>query len=203
MVSCAGERILSRWRKCEKFLRKIVEIVSMSNFDPQTVQLIIVAVVALALLLQTIFLLVILVIVRKEVRLLREDVEDLRGASLSIIHNARELLAHVAPRIEETAGDLSALVHGLRTQASDVQSSATEILDRLRVQASRLDAMMSTVLDAIDHAGAFMTDAVAKPMRQLSALLASVRAVVESLRASEPPPRPQPTHFPGDKDMSV
>ncbi len=175
----------------------------MPNFDPQTVQLIIVAAVALALLLQTIFLLVILVIVRKQARSLREDVEDLRGELLSIIFNARELFAHVAPRIEETAGDLSALTHGLRTQVSDVQTSATEILDRLRGQAIRLDAMMSSVLDAIDHAGAFLTDAVAKPMRQLSALLASVRAVVESLRTSGPPPQPQPTRFPGDKDTFV
>jgi uncharacterized protein YoxC len=175
----------------------------MPNFAPQTVQLIIVAAVALALLLQTIFLLAILVIVRKQARSVRKDVEDLRTELMPIVHNARELFVHVAPRVEEAAGDLSALAHQLRTQAADVQSSATEILERLRRQAGRLDAMMSTVLDAIDHAGAFMTDAVAKPMRQLSALLASVRAAVESLQTSEPPPQPQPTHFSGDKDMFV
>ena len=56
---------------------------------------------------------------------------------------------------------------------------------------------------SVRPASAFMTDAVAKPMRQLSGLLASVRAVVESLRASESPSQPRPTHFPGDKDMFV
>lgn len=175
----------------------------MPTFDPQTVQLIIVVAVALALLLQTIFLLAILIVVRKQARSIREDVEDLRTELMPLIHNIRELFVHVAPKIEETAGELSTLAHGLRTQAADVQASATEIVDRLRHQGNRLDAMMSTVLDSIDHAGAFMTDAVAKPMRQLSALLASVRAAVESLRTSEPSPQPQPTHFPGDKDMFV
>ncbi len=174
----------------------------MPNFAPQTVQLIIVAAVALALLLQTIFLLAILIIVRKEARSVRQDVDDLRTALMPIINNTRELVANVTPRITEAAQDLSALAHGLRTQASSLQSSTTEIIDCLRRQTGRLDAMISTVLDAIDHAGAYMTDAVGKPMRQLSALLASVRAVVESLRTSEPPAQPQPTtHFPGDKDM--
>ena len=55
---------------------------------------------------------------------------------------------------------------------------------------------------SVRPASAFMTDAVAKPMRQLSVLLASIRAAVESLRTSEPPPRPQPTHFPEDKRCS-
>jgi hypothetical protein len=184
-------------------LRKIIEIAFMPNFDPQTVQLIIVAAVALALSLQTIFLLAILIVVRKQARSIREDVEDLRTELMPIIHNARELFVHVAPKIEAAAGDLSALAHGLRSQAADVQSSAAEVLERLRRQAGRVDAMTSTVLDAIDRASAFMTDAVAKPMRQLSALLASVRAVVESLRTPEPPAQPQPTHLPEDKDMFV
>ncbi len=175
----------------------------MPNFDAQTVQLIIVAAVAVALLLQTIFLLAILVVVRKQARSIREDVEDLRAELLPIIHNTRELFVHVAPKIEEAAGNLSALAQGLRAQASDVQSSATEILDRLRRQTTRVDAMMSTVLDAIDHAGVFMTEALAKPMRQLSGLLVSARAVVEALRTSEGSTHSQPTHIPGDKDMFV
>jgi vacuolar-type H+-ATPase subunit H len=164
----------------------------MSN---QTIQLIILAAIALVLLVQTIFLLVMLAVVLKQLRSLREKIEDLRAATLPLIHDAREVFARIAPKIEAAAGDLSAVAHGLRTQAAEVQSSTTEILERARRQASRLDAMTSAALDAIDRASNFMTGAVAKPMRQLSALLASIRAAVESLR-TEPSPKPQPNHLP-------
>ena len=72
-----------------------------------------------------------------------------------------------------------------------MQSAANEIVARVRRQASRLDTMLSSVLDAVERAGAFMADAVAKPMRQLSAVLASAKAVVESLRSAEPASRSQ------------
>jgi hypothetical protein len=57
-----------------------------------------------------------------------------------------------------------------------------------------VDAMLSSVLDAVDRAGSFLTNAVSKPARQLAGVLASVKAVVESLRSSDaafrhaPPP---------------
>ena len=53
---------------------------------------------------------------------------------------------------------------------------------RVRRQASRLDTLMTNVLDTVDRASNFMADAVAKPMRQFSAILASVKAAIESLR---------------------
>jgi phage-related protein len=173
------------------------------NFDPQTVQLAIVAVVALALLLQAIVLLAIFFTIRKAARVLREDFEDLRSSVMPIVDNTRELFVRVAPKVEETAEDLAAMAHGLRAQTADVQAAGAEILERLRRQSSRLDGMMSTLLDAIDHAGTFMTDAVAKPMRQLSSLLASARAVVESLRSADPAPHAPPARNPGDSDMFV
>jgi methyl-accepting chemotaxis protein len=110
----------------------------------------------------------------------------------------------MTPKIEETTGDLAALAHTLRTQAADVQSAANEIVDRVRRQAGRLDTMLSNVLDAVERASVFMADTVAKPMRQLSAVLASVKAVVESLRTVDPAaPRSQSSRAHSDNDMFV
>ena len=89
-------------------------------------------------------------------------------------------------------------------QAADVQSAANEIIERVRRQASRLDTMLSNVLDAVERASVFMADTVAKPMRQLSAILASAKAVVESLRTVDPAAaRSQSNRAPGDNDMFV
>jgi hypothetical protein len=64
--------------------------------------------------------------------------------------------------------------------------------------------MVTTVLDKADQAGAVVNDTVAKPLRQLNGILAGVKAVVETLRAPEPPRAKPPvdrTH--GDSGMFV
>jgi hypothetical protein len=45
-----------------------------------------------------------------------------------------------------------------------------------------MDTMMTKTLDTVDRAASFMTDTVSKPMRQLSAVMASAKAIVETLR---------------------
>jgi len=175
----------------------------MPKLDNQTIQLALFALIALAMLTQAIVLLVAFVSMRKAAKGIREQIDDLRFSILPVIENARDLFTRLAPKVEQTTDDLAALTRALRVQTADVQSAATEIVARARRQASRLDTMLSNVLDAIDRANAFMTDAIAKPVRQFSAVLASAKAVVESLRNSEPASRAKSNHAPGDNDMFV
>jgi methyl-accepting chemotaxis protein len=176
----------------------------MQNLDNQTIQLVLVAVVVLVMLVQTVVLLAVFFVIRKAARSMREDLEDLRSSVAPIIYNTRDLLTRLTPKIEETTSDLAVLAHSLRTQAADVQSAADEIVERVRRQAGRLDTMLSNVLDAVERASVFMADAVAKPMRQLSAILASAKAVVESLRTADPAAaRSRSSRVPGDNDMFV
>jgi hypothetical protein len=171
------------------------ENTAMPKLDNQTIMLAIVAVTALAVLLQAFILLAIFVAVRKAARSLKEQVEDIRSAAMPIIYNTRELVTRVTPYVESTVYDVATMAHGLREQTVQVESTAKEMLERLRKQSSRVDSMLSSVLDAVDRAGVFLTDAVSKPARQLAGVLASVKAVVESLRSSETqfrqPPPPQ------------
>lgn len=173
----------------------------MPKLDNETILLAFVAVTGLAVLLQAFILLAILVSVRKATRSIKEELEDLRSAAMPVIYNTRDLFARLAPVVEDTVGDLSQIAHGLRVQTEEMQSSASEIIEKVRVQATRLDAMFTGVLDAIDRAGGFVAEAVSKPVRQLSALAASIKAIVESLRVPAPSPRPVRPH--DDKDLFV
>jgi methyl-accepting chemotaxis protein len=175
----------------------------MSNFNPQIVQLVLAGVVAVALLLQAIVLAAIFFGMRKAASAARAELEDLRATVLPFVHDAREFIGRVAPKIEETTTDLAALTHSLRTQTDDVRAATTEILERTRRQAGRLDSMATAALDSADRAIAFVTNAVTKPMRQFSGILASVKAVVETLRGPEPAPRPRTNPAPGDPEMFV
>ena len=175
----------------------------MPNLDNQTIQLALVAAVALAMLIQAIVLLAALIALRKLAKSIRQEMDDLRSSVMPLIENTRILFARVAPKIEQTTSDLAVLTRALRDQAADVQAAADEIIGRAQRQARRVDSMLSNVLDAVDRAGSFMADTVAKPMRQLSAFLASAKAVIESLRSTQGASRAEANRASGDNDLFV
>jgi hypothetical protein len=73
-------------------------------------------------------------------------------------------------------------------------------MERMNRQFTRVDSMFTSTLDTVDRATSFVTGTVSKQVRQLSAVLASAKAIIESLRSPEPPaprasrPVPGPVH---------
>lgn len=175
----------------------------MQNFDTQTIQLILIAVVVLAMLFQSIVLIALFVAMRKAARTASEQMENVYSSVMPLIDHSRALLDRLTPKIDKTSDDLTALMHSLRIQTDDLQTAANEIIARVRTQASRLDKLATDLLDGMDRASNLMVGAVTKPVRQVSAILGSIKAAVETLRTVDPGPRSQPGHTPGDNDMFV
>ncbi len=155
----------------------------MSEFEAVLTGL--VAVIALAMLLQSIGLLIAVAVLRKATQRAEERFEEVRAAVMPVVDRGREALERMGPKIEKAAAELSNLSEEVRLQTADVRSAVTEITDRVRHQIERLDGMFSGVLDGVDRAGTFVSETVQKPMRQISALVASFKAAVEALRAAE------------------
>jgi methyl-accepting chemotaxis protein len=174
----------------------------MSNPNSQVILLVIAGLVALALLLQGFALLAIFFGLRKAAGTLREQLDDVRGSVMPFYKDAREIFVRVAPKVEQTTTDLAALTHTLRTQSDEFKSVSAEIIKNTRRQAVRIDSITTTVLDATERAVAFTSDAVVKPVRQISGVLAAVKAVVDVLCSSNGT-RPRPNSRPGDPDMFV
>ena len=65
---------------------------------------------------------------------------------MPVLTESREFLARVGPKLDSVATDLADLAHGLRAQSVDLHATATEMLERVRHQTSRLDAMFTSVL---------------------------------------------------------
>jgi methyl-accepting chemotaxis protein len=187
------------WRNAEYFLR---EITTMLNQETQVILLVIAGLVAVALLLQAFALLAMFFGLRKAAGALREQFEDIRTSVVPFCKDARTVFVRVAPQIEQTASDLAAVTHALRTEADDVKLVATEIIQSTRRQAERLDGMATTVLDAADRAVAFTSETVVKPMRQITGVLAAIKAVVDVLRSPNGT-RPRPGNRSGDPQMFV
>ena len=163
----------------------------MPTVDNQTIELVFIGVAALALILQTIFLIVLASTISKAARSAIDEIESLRSSVMPIIYNTREIITRVSPKLEEAADELTALTRSLRAQTADVQFAASEVIGRVQRITARLDSMASTVLDSVERAAEFMSDTVAKPMRQVTGVLASVRAIVDALRTVDDSPRSQ------------
>jgi uncharacterized protein YoxC len=181
----------------------------MQNLGNENFLLAFVALTGVAVLLQAIVLLAIFVTLRKTARSIQEQVQDIRTSVLPVLDNTQALLAdtrallgRVGPRIESATTDLAEITRGLRVQTVEVQVTAQDIMQRVRKQSGRIDGMVSTVLDGVDKAAEFVAGAVSRPMRQASAVLASLKAAMESLR--KPAHSTRPEHAPeSDKDMFV
>jgi uncharacterized protein YoxC len=174
----------------------------------ETIELACIALGALALLIQSIVLLAIFLGMGKATKKMQEEIEDIRSSVMPVVkdtkelvENARALFIRLSPKVESTVTDVAELTRSFRAQAADVEVSIEEILGKARKQAGRIDSMVSGTLDAVDNAAAFVTETVSKPVRQLSGVLAGIKAAVESLGASN-----SKYHEPGvhdDKDMFV
>jgi uncharacterized protein YoxC len=178
----------------------------------ETIELACIALGALALLIQSIVLLAIFLGMGKATKKMQEEIEDIRSSVMPVVkdtkelvENARALFIRLSPKVESTVTDVAELTRSFRAQAADVEVSIEEILGKARKQAGRIDSMVSGTLDAVDNAAAFVTETVSKPVRQLSGVLAGIKAAVESLSAPNSPPNSR-IHEPrvhDDKDMFV
>ena len=173
----------------------------MPHLDNETLLLAFVAVTGLAVLLQAFILLAIFLTVRKAASSVREQTEDLRSAIMPIVYNTRELMTRLAPKIEGTVDDLADIARGLKAQSAEMQSTVDEITGVMRRQTSRIDDKVTSVLNGVDKIGSFVAEVVSRPVRQVSGLLASIKAIVETLRS--PAPEPRGTRSSWDKDMFV
>jgi methyl-accepting chemotaxis protein len=165
----------------DSFLGRGAEV----SFGVENTMLALVAVAALALVVQTIGMIALLVVARKAAKDMREEIEQYRSSLTPLILRAREMVQNVAPKVEAAAEELTVITGKLREQTADVQAAANDILSKTQRQVGRVDHILSSVFDRVERAGTFMSDAVSKPLRQLSGVIASVKAVVDTLRQPE------------------
>ncbi len=173
----------------------------MLNLNHDTIELILIAVTAAAVLLQAFVLLAMFLALKRSSRSIVEQIEELKSSITPFVDNARGLLERVGPKLEGTTADVAEIVRGLKVQASEAEASVSEILERARKQASRIDEMFSGLLNTVDRAGDYVAGVVHGPVRQISGVLASIKAIVESLRG--PVPVPHETHTSRDRDTFI
>lgn len=173
----------------------------MTNNTETNLLIIFVALTGLAVLMQASVLLAMFLTMRKSLKFVQENVEELRAKVLPVVSEAGDFLHRVGPKLESVASDVFVLVHDLRLQGSEFQASANEIMEKVRRQTSHIDAMLTGVLNTFERASGLVNDVIVAPIRQLNAVAASARAIFSALVFRTP--TPAPTHAAADKDLFV
>jgi hypothetical protein len=174
-----------------------------ANVTNETLTTIFIIATALAVSMQALILLGLFITVRRSVKAIHSEVEQLRTAATPILLHTRDFVTRVTPKLDAVAGDLVEMSRGLRAQTMEFQETTTEILERVHRQTGRMDTMFTSTLDKVDKASTVMNDAVTVPLKHLSGITAFAKAALESLRSTDPKPRTHPTHSAADKDLFV
>ncbi len=168
------------------------------QLQPATVTLIFTAVTAFGVLLQALILFGIFLASRKAMRRVETLSDELKTHVVPVLVSTRNLLEDVSPRIKEAVGNLTLATEELRSQAENINSTLGSIVDKTRVQADRVDGMVSDALDGVNHAVHTVQQTVAVPLRQFTGVLNGLRAGLDALLS-----RDRKSHVPEDKDLFV
>jgi methyl-accepting chemotaxis protein len=102
----------------------------------------------------------------------------------SVAPKLDSFITNTTPKLESTASDVAEIVHAFKEKAAQAEVTVTDVLARTQRQTTRVDGMVTTMLDSVERVGGFVDKAVSKPVKQISALVAAGRAVVQSLSAT-------------------
>lgn len=155
---------------------------------------ILVAVIAVAGLVQLVILFALFLAMKKAIALASEYGTDLRDKvvpvlehSKAFLQTSKQLITRLEPKLEAAATDVAELAHTANMEAKRLQESTDEITERVRRQAARVDGITTEALNGLDRMGQVLNQVVTVPVRQVSGVMAAARAIIETLRAPAPP----------------
>jgi len=160
-----------------------------------------VALTAIALLVQAIMVVAAFFIVRKTMKTVESHVSELRTTAMPLLHKTKDTLDRVRPKIESIADDVADLTSRARDQGVRAQATASDILERVHRQTSRIDTILTNTIDGVEHASNVVSGSVAKPARKVGAFLAAAKAFLSVMRTGRRPGE-QPEVV-ADQDMFV
>ena len=143
-----------------------------------------VIVAAAAIVLQTVVLYALYRATKESANRMEGIVGRLEAQGAPILQTSRAILEDAQPKIAAITTDLSESAARVRVHVEDMGQVTGEIIDRARLQAARLDELITTTVDKIEITTDVVQNSVLSPIRRVQALLHAVSAGVGFLRAS-------------------
>jgi hypothetical protein len=141
-----------------------------------------VAVIAIAVVLQSIVLIAMYVQMRRTAARVEQVVTDLSGKVAPLISSVQVLVDDISPRITGIVADASEITRLARGEVQKVDRIVTEALERLRMQLIHVDHVLTGAIETVEAAGSQLRQTVWGPVVKATAMLRGVQAGIDFLR---------------------
>ncbi|MGH9692304.1 MAG: DUF948 domain-containing protein [Candidatus Acidiferrales bacterium] len=145
-----------------------------------------IVIAALALLVQTAFLVALLFEIRPLIKQCVRIASNLHAKMDPILLRTSHILDNSEDRIKSIMEDASEITHVARNQAQKVDRVFTDAVERLRLQVIRADHIVTGTLEVIEDAGSKVRRTVWRPIHQVSAVLKGLKVGLDVIRGERP-----------------
>jgi len=141
-----------------------------------------VAVIAAALVLQSIVLVGMFLAFRRATRSLEQIATDFQTRFTPILSRVQALLDDVQPRIATLVNDVAEVTRVARAQAQHADRVVSEALERIRLQLGHMDRILTGTLETVEDTGVKLKKTVLAPVRSVTAVVRGIQTGLEFYR---------------------
>jgi len=109
-------------------------------------------------------------------------ISRLEEHSAPVLDTAKAILVDAQPKISEITANLAEASALVRVHVAQIGEATDEIVERVRVQAVRMDEVVTGTLERIGETAEFVQNTVVNPIRRIQAMLQAVQAGIGFLR---------------------
>ena len=146
-----------------------------------------VAVVAAAVVLQTLILLGMFIAFRGLAERHKQITEEVRTRILPVISSLQSLIDETRPQIATVIANTAEISNLARAQVMHVDRVVGEALERLRMQLAHVDQILTGALETVENVGSKVRHSVWGPVQSVTAVIRGIQTGLEFYRGNRRP----------------
>ena len=129
----------------------------------------------------------------KALRQTSERMEGIAGRleqqATPVLATAAAILDDAKPKLAEITTNLAETSASVRTHVTQVGEATSEIVERARMQAARLDEFVITAAHKVEATSELLQDKVFSPLRRVRSIVTALNAGLSFFKSNRPPRR--------------
>ena len=125
----------------------------------------------LAIMIQAGILVAMFLTVRKTGERMEAMAHSVESRALPLLDSARSILDESGPRLGEITANLAEISVTLKGQVSRIDATVNDLVDRTRLQAIRVDELVSRTMDKVEETTELIQSTVVIPVKQISGIM--------------------------------
>jgi len=132
--------------------------------------------------------------VYRSVKKLQEDVSPLIPKAKAALEQAETTLRQAAVELHESAERAKGLMVAVQEQVEGIDRARQELAAQWRVQSERLDLVLEDIFGRVQEVVGVVHGTVMRPVREVSGMVAGVKAALQTLLLARRPTVDRATH---------